>query len=120
MYDYKATLTGDIFDLPRIILISLSAKSAIELLYNAYNSNLTWPKHVWILHSYQLEDFEFKPNVSCVLPLVLKNVLLFREDFQSMSGISMQQNVYSIWLHDAIWSIAATINERLPAFTSKY
>ena len=113
VYDYKATLSGDIFNLPRIILISLSANSAIEILCSAYNNNLTWPKHVWILHSYQLEDFEFKPNVSCALHLALENVLLFREDFQSTSEMFVQQNMYSIWLHDAIWTTAATINKSL-------
>lgn len=114
VYHYGKTLTDGNFNLPRIILISLTAKSATELLCNAYNSNLTWPKHVWVLHSYQLEDFELsKPNMSCALPLALENVLLFREDFQSMSGMSAQQNnVYSIWLHDAVWSTAAAIVER--------
>lgn len=52
MYHYGKTLTDGNFNLPRIILISLTAKSAIELLCNAYSSNLTWPKHVWVLHSY--------------------------------------------------------------------
>ena len=69
-----------------------------------------------MIHSYQLEDFEFsESNASlCTLPLALENVLIFREDFQCMSGTSAQQkNVYSIWLHDAIWSTAAAITERL-------
>ena len=114
VYHYAKTLTDGDFNLPRIILISLSTKSAIELLCDAYNSNLTWPKHVWMLHSYQLEDFEFsKPNTLCALPLALENVLLFREDFQSVFGMSAQQNnVYSTWLHNAILSTAAAIAER--------
>ena len=116
VHHYQKTLTDGNFNLPRIILISLRAKSAIELLCNAYNSNLTWPKHVWMIHSYQLEDFELsEPNTSCTLPLALENVLLFREDFQRMFGTSAQQkNVYSIWLHDAIWSTAAAITESKP------
>ena len=113
VHHYRKTLTDGNFNIPRIILISLRAKSAIELLCNAYNSNLTWPKHVWMIHSYQLEDFELsEPNVSCILPLALENVLLFREDFQSMSGtFARQKNVYSIWLHDAIWSTATAMTE---------
>ena len=113
VHHYQKILTDGNFNLPRIILISLRAKSAIELLCNAYNSNLTWPKHVWMIHSYQLEDFEFsEPNASCILPLALENVLLFREDFQRISGtFAQQKNVYSIWLHDAIWSIAAAMTE---------
>ena len=113
VHHYRKTLTDGNFNIPRIILISLRAKSAIELLCNAYNSNLTWPKHVWMIHSYQLEDFEFsEPNASCILPLALENVLLFREDFQNMSGtFAQQKNVYSIWLHDAIWSIVIAMTE---------
>ena len=69
---------------PRIILVSLSAKSVLELLHNACNNRLTWPKHVWILHSYQLEDFKQQADTSCTctLSLALENVLLFREDFR--------------------------------------
>ena len=95
VHHYQKTLTDGNFNLPRIILISLRAKSAIELLCNAYNSNLTWPKHVWMIHSYQLEDFEFsKPNASlCTLPLALENVLLFREGFQCNARISAQQKL---------------------------
>ena len=116
VFHYRKTLiTGGNFNLPRIILVSLSAKSTIELLCNAYNENLTWPKHVWMLHSYQLEDFQ--SNTSCTLPLALENVLMFREDFQSMSRLSLspvpQNNIYSVWLHDAIWSTVAKMNEIL-------
>ena len=113
VYHHGKTLTGGNFNLPRIILVSLSAKSTIELLCNAYNKNLTWPKHIWMLHSYQLEDFQ--SNTVCTLPLVLENVLMFREDFQRMSRLSpmAQNNIYSVWLHDAVWSTVAKMNEIL-------
>ena len=96
-------------NLPRILLVSVGAKSAVDLLCNAYQNNLTWPKYVWIFHSYQLEDFQ--SNSTCSLSKALENVLLFREEFQSFYGLSSQYNAYSVWLHDAILSVAIGLSE---------
>lgn len=44
-------------NLPKIIFVSMSAPNTVKVLCSAYRQNLHWPKHVWILHSYWLEDF---------------------------------------------------------------
>ena len=54
---YYYHMNIDLLGLPRIVLLSISATSLIDLLCRITLSNLTWPNRVWILHSYQLEDF---------------------------------------------------------------
>ena len=109
LYHYGTNIAH--LSLPRIVFVSVSATSAIELLCSAYENSLIWPKHVWILHSYQLEDFH--SNASCNVTIALENVLLFREEFQNIHELPQQLNSYSVWLHNAIWSIAIAVNDSL-------
>lgn len=131
VYNYNKHI--DLQSLPRIILVSLNAFTTGELLCRAYNEDLMWPKHVWIIHT---KHFETNLNLNAShlcneKAAVLQQVLFLTEatptQFSSKSKNSTKNEslcevipayndsnsvteFYSAALHSLIWSMALTLN----------
>ena len=112
-------------NLPRITILSVRKHPVKEILCNAYKEGMVWPKHVWILHTYHLEDF-LKFNASCGVEMALENVIMLNEkvpmatQFTHLSNSSptysqqkTETNSYSAILYELVWSMALAINESL-------
>ena len=130
---YSYTPSISVTDLPRIVIISVSRPLVIELLCNAYKLDLMWPKHIWILHTYHLEDFaDIDANylISCNIETAMENTLIVNEEvnvppqftggknyrtnqnlMSNSSNIENKPNIYSIILHDLVWSVALAVND---------
>ncbi len=112
--------------LPRIIVVSIRAPLAIELLCNAYREDLMWPKHVWILHTHYLQEIA-NLNTTCNIEQALENVLIINEDIRvPIDFIDSHKkyryattyqheptNPYSYLLHDLVWSVILATNDTL-------
>ena len=125
---------------PKILLVSVSAQKAIELLCQAYENDQQWPKRVWILHSYWLDDFlGYNKQSRCDLHKAMEGVILVRyklkaeDNFTLFSGYSYREyqdaykmkltqlsgenrtflrpNPFANALHDAIWIAAFALND---------
>ena len=131
VYNYAPNIIH--LDLPRIVLVSVGRPLAvIELLCNAYKLDLMWPKQVWMLHTYHLEEFaNINVNTSCNVEIALENVLIINEKtgapnqftdwlnshknyISKLSTYKNEPNVYSMILHDLVWSVALAVNDTLP------
>ena len=123
VYNYAQGLSR--LDLPRIILVSIRAPLAIELLCNAHREDLTWPKHIWILHTHYLEEIAHL-NTSCNIEQALENVLIINEDIipipihftenykKYMPSYQYEPiNPYSYVLHDLVWSVVLATNDTI-------
>ena len=131
VYGYTPNLS--LLDLPRIVIVSIGRAQAIELLCNTYKLDLMWPKHIWILHTYHLEklaNVDDDHRISCSIQMAMENVLIINEELSMplqftdrhnyctnyASNISIDKsmsNIYSIILHDLVWSMALTVNDSL-------
>ena len=107
---YYYHMNIDLLGLPRIVLLSISATSLIDLLCRITLSNLTWPNRVWILHSYQLEDFYWNES-RCNVTMNIENLLLFQDNFHYIEGLPLQSNPYSAWIYNATLSMATKLHE---------
>ena len=131
VYSYTPDISN--LDLPRIVIVSVGREQAIELLCNAYKLDLMWPKQVWILHTYHLEEFaniDADHLISCSIQMAMENVLIFHEELSVLtqftdrhnycasntSNIPINKNtsnIYAIILHDLVWSMAVAVNDYL-------
>lgn len=81
---------------PKVIFVSVSAATAIEILCQVYENEQQWPKRAWILHSYWLKDFlDYSKYSRCDLEKAIQGVILVRErlepvddNFTLHSGVS--------------------------------
>lgn len=108
----------------KIIFVSASLPTTVDILCNAHQKNLMWPKHVWILHSYLLDDI-INLNTSCFINKALENVLFVRKQttdnifgdtyddfnrkYQLKSPHSSHTNPNSILLHNLVWVMALNV-----------
>ena len=83
----------------KITLLSASLETTADILCSAYEENAVWPKYVWILHSYLLEDIK-SIDATCSISRALENVLFIRQQIDEDSSYT---NPYSIALHNAVW-----------------
>ena len=124
VYNYAQLQGISQLDLPRIILVSIRAPLAIELLCNAHREDLMWPKHVWILHTHYLQEIT-NLNASCDVQQALENVLIinqdipipihFTENYKKYMTTYQHESInpYSYVLHDLVWSVALAANGTL-------
>ena len=122
IYNYAQGISQ--LDLPRIILVSIRAPLAIELLCNAHRENLMWPKHVWILHTHYLQEIA-NLSTPCNIEQALENVLIINEDIpipihftenykKYMPSYQHDSiNPYSYVLNELVWSVALATNGTL-------
>ena len=133
---------------PKVLLVSVSAPKAIELLCQGYENDQQWPKHIWILHSYWLDDFlRYSKQSKCNLQKAMEAVLLVRyklkasdnvslsseysyreyqhqylwelAQFSEQYNISLRPNPFADVLHDAIWSTALALNNSVDSITGE-
>lgn len=119
-YNYAQNISY--LNLSRITIISVNEHLLKEILCNAHKQDMMWPKHVWILHTYHLQDFKFN-RISCTIEVVLENVIILNEEvptqFTEMLEYNEKQlskfdlNSYSVILHNLVWSVALQVNETL-------
>ncbi|MCG8624508.1 MAG: hypothetical protein MJE68_21255, partial [Proteobacteria bacterium] len=83
----------------KITLLSTSLETTVDILCSAYEGNAVWPKYVWILHSYLLEDIK-SIDATCSISRALENVIFIRQQIDEDSSYT---NPYSIALHNAVW-----------------
>ena len=130
----------DLSKQPKVILVSLSAPLAREILCRAYKSDQQWPMHAWILHSYWLDDFlGFDEESPCNMSKAMEGVVLVRDKLQPRDGhfklhtgeqyeqyqqkykeelaqdskkydVQLKPNPYANALHDAVWLAALALN----------
>ena len=122
VYNYAQGISQ--LDLQRIILVSIRAPLAIELLCNALREDLMWPKHVWILHTHYLQEIA-NLNASCDVQQALENVLIINEDipipihftenYKKYTSTYQHESVnpYSYVLNELVWSVALAANGTL-------
>ena len=133
---------------PKVLLVSVSAPKAIELLCQGYENDQQWPKHVWILHSYWLDDFLwYSKESSCNLHKAMEGVLLvkyklkagdsvsqfsehsyteYMHEYESklvhiaeQNDIPLRPNPFADLLHDAIWIAALALNNSIDWITGE-
>ena len=63
-----------------VILLSVGPSTVVPMLCEAYRRGLTWPKYVWILHSYWLEDLlqSSESNKECSVEKTLEGITIFQ------------------------------------------
>ena len=83
----------------KITLLSTSLETTVDILCSAYEGNTVWPKYVWILHSYLLEDIK-SIDATCSISRALENVIFIRQQIDEDSSYT---NPYSIALHNVVW-----------------
>lgn len=128
---------------PKVLLISVSAPKAIELLCQGYENDQQWPRHVWILHSYWLDDFlRYSKQLNCNLQKAMEGVLLVRYKLKAGDSIpqfskhsylreykhehelklaniskehdiALRPNLFADILHDAVWIAAFALNNSI-------
>ena len=125
VYTYTSSIRLSCLNLPRISLVSISEPSIAELICNAYIENMTWPEHIWIIHTHRFEAI-VNSNAPCDLGLALENVFfliekapvtyftnksVYNEKYLSKlpSNQKIGTNVYSIILHNLVWSLALQV-----------
>ena len=134
---------------PKVLLVSVSAPKAIELLCQGYENAQQWPKQIWILHSYWLDDFlRYSKQSKCNLQNAMEGVLLVRyklkagDNISLSSGysyreyqhqyqlepaqfsehclnVSLRANPFADVLHDAIWTAALALNNSVDSITGE-
>ena len=108
----------------KINFLSASLQITVDVLCSVQQKNLVWPKRVWILHSYLLDDIT-NLQAPCSIDKALENVLFIREQtrddvfndsrnnfnrkYQSLTNNS-HPNPFSIVLHNLIWETALELN----------
>ena len=99
VYSYAPNIS--ILDLPRIVVISVGRPLAIELLCDVYKLDLMWPKHIWILHTYHLEEFadidaDYCNNIiSCNIEMAMANVLIINEEVSAPTRFTDRHNYHT-------------------------
>ena len=125
--DISYTTNISLLNLPRIVIVSVGKAQTIELLCNAYKLKLMWPKHVWILHTYHLEEFASLDHhlASCRIQMAMENILIINQELRvpiqptdgknncTSSNVSNVSNVYSVILHDLVFSLALEVNHSI-------
>lgn len=130
---------------PKVLLVSVSAPKAIELLCQGYENAQQWPKHVWIFHSYWLGDFLRNSKQSgCNLQNAMEGIFLVRynlnselsdvslssgcsyEEYQHQHklklaetcyNISLRSNPFAGVLYNAVWTAALALNNSIDSNT---
>ena len=122
---------------PKVILISVSASKVIELFCQGYENAQQWPKHIWILHSYWLEDIMRNSKQSrCNLQNAMEGILLVRHkltaepgdvslssgysyteyqhqhqiEFSECYNVDLKPNPFADVLYKAVWTAALALN----------
>ena len=90
------------------------------MLCEAYKRGLTWPKYVWIFHSYQLDDLlrlNSTSNEECSVQKILEGIFVFqltqqRSNFNSENAHhycnkcnTVSYNPYADLLHDSVCAL---------------
>ena len=108
-----------------IILLSVDPSTAIQMLCEAYTRGLTWPKYVWILHSYRLDDLlqSSDSNEGCSAEKILEGIFIFQlteegSYFSSetkqykMGNVTNGFNPYAAILHDSVRALISAADNR--------
>lgn len=123
----------------RIVIVSINARRAIQLLCVMYGKGLVWPEYAWIFHSFQAEDLldqqlvcDVKTAIDGIFlidsqPKVKSNPLQGRvntffdnyQHFYSLFGIILKYNntlrltlrSYAGLFYDLVWNMAIVLNE---------
>ena len=121
----------------KISVLSASPQVTLSMLCSAHHHDLVWPKRVWILHSYALEDI-VNLEAPCIMKAALENVLFIREQAADeiinssidVFGMKYQDlvklpnngvaNPYSIKLHNLIWMLTQHQRVNLTYIASIY
>ena len=90
----------------KITLLSTSLETTVDILCSAYEENAVWPKYVWILHSYLLEDIK-SIDVTCSISRALENVIFIRQKIPDEDP--SYTNSYSIALNNSVWTSACKL-----------
>ena len=98
----------------KITLVSTSLEITVEILCSAYEEKAVWPKYVWILHSYLLDDIKSFSSTRCSISKALENVLFIRQQISESVingthddfGSKYQPQKYSVVLHNLVWTTA--------------
>ena len=124
MYNYASNIRSFMITLPRIVIVSVTEPLVTEILCSAYELDIMWPRHVWILHTYHLETL-YNLNTSCNIEMALENILIlsdkvpasYNENIKNAIQYSKQEivstNFYSVILHNLVWSMALAVNETI-------
>ena len=86
----------------KITLLSASLKTTVDILCSAYEENAVWPKYVWILHSYLLEDIN-SIDATCSISRALENVIFIRQQISDSDEDHNYTNPYSVALYNSVW-----------------
>ena len=127
------------YDLPKVLLLSVSPSVLAKVLCAAFRQELLWPKHVWMLHSYKLSDLLTDTNSSfiCNLSKALEGVILINEQLTPMNNddrysrfyskyikrlsnyklhnndtLQLQPNVYAYVAYNLVWETALALGLR--------
>ena len=96
----------------RIVIISLRAQKAIQLICVLYQKGLVWPDYAWIFHSYRMGDFLDHP-ATCDMNNALDGIFTIESQPQPdaseaklISGIT-----FSSYYHQYLLSLATIADE---------
>ena len=126
-----------VYDLPKILFMSVSPSILVKVLCSAYKRHLLWPNHVWILHGYRLMDFQTDTvtKFSCNISRALEGAIIINEELtpvdnierynsfynmyakklvgnSKLQNITIQPNLYAYMAYDLVWETALTFNSR--------
>ena len=95
----------------------MNVPDAYNILCKASINNRTWPKYAWILHTHQMEDFQYHSKlmvnhtITCNVEEMLDGVIFIRETFnQQVRSSTHNLNPYAGVLHDAVMITAFALN----------
>ena len=109
----------------KIILASVTLKTAVEILCLAYTEGMIWPRYAWIFYDYQIDDFKFYSGAFCGLDNLmnaLEGVFLLQYEYNQTESSTNQwnyskeyqtpvsNNSYANVLHDTLWAVALAMN----------
>ena len=110
----------------KLIFLSAGLRTTVDMLCQAHQKDKVWPRHVWILHSYLLDDINnlkhtpYSVNEPCSINESLENVLFIKKhvlskqtqyQINTSSHTVVNCNPYAIILHNLILETALKIDK---------
>ena len=110
----------------KLIFLSAGLQTTVDMLCQAHQKDKVWPRHVWILHSYLLDDIKnlkhtpCSVNEPCSTNESLENVLFIKKhvlskqiqyQINTSSHTVVNSNPYAIILHNLILETAFKIDK---------
>ena len=123
----------------RVIIVSINARRAIQLLCAVYEKGLVWPEYAWIFHSFQIEDLLDQKSI-CDIKNVVNGIFLidnepesnpsrgkliskeitfsnhYQQYLSSLSETALEYNItlrpnrYAGLVYNLVWNMAISLN----------